>query len=821
MTNPLAGVYNCQSRRCRASCTHSSRPNPVALAVMIRALPLLYLFVFSLNRVVCAGAISEGNVEFLKSNCLDCHTGSESEAGLDLSTLTAELNHASFDTWVSIHDRVRDGEMPPADSDPPPTDKKKAFLEATAQRLTDHQSNEFQTLGRVRARRLTNLQLERTLHDLLGVDIPLARLMPDEPRTDGYNTVAAGQSISHFQLQTHLTVVDAALDEAFRRGTAAKADEWDKTLAPKQFARQNPQRRCREPEMLDGKAVVWKAGTTFYGRLPVTTARQPGWYRMRLKISGLNVPDKHGIWTTVRTGPCVSGAPMLAWSGACEVIEKPLDWTFEAWMDKGDMFEVRPGDSTLNSARFAGGQVGTGEGKPQNVPGIAMHEMQLQRIHKGLDNSEIRQLLFNDLKVTTDKKSKTVRLVSTAPRLDAAKLLRRFAAHAFRRPVDRTAVIPFENLVNANLNKKVPLLEALRIGYRAILCSPRFLHFQETPGQLDDFALASRLSYLLWNTMPDQKLMWQAKAGNLQDPAKLKQQVARMLKDERGRKFVKDFAYQWLDLSEIDFTEPDRRLYGEFDVIVQQSMLQETHAFLQELLDRDASVGNLIDSKFTFLNSRLARFYDIDRVSGDYLRRVQLRSEDKRSGLLTHGSILKVTANGSTTSPVLRGVWVSERLLGVHIPPPPKSVPAIEPDIRGATTIREKLEKHKSDSSCASCHVKIDPPGFALENFDPSGRWRTQYRKKKKPYPKIDASGELPDGGSFESLRGFQKLILRDKASLARNFVRQLLTYGTGAACEFADRGSIEDIVSAAETSGYGMRSLVEAAVLSDTFRSK
>ena len=181
--------------------------------------------------------------------------------------------------------------------------------------------------------------------------------MPTEPRTDGFITVANGQSLSYFQLQTHLAVVDKALDEAFRRATS-KPDEWTKELSARQLARRDPRRRCREPEMLSGKAVVWSTRTIFYGRLPVTTAREDGWYRLRIKASALNVPDEHGVWCTVRTGMCVSSAPMLAWAGGFEATEEPNEWTFEAWLPRGHMFEVRPGDSTLKMGRFSGGQIG-------------------------------------------------------------------------------------------------------------------------------------------------------------------------------------------------------------------------------------------------------------------------------------------------------------------------------------------------------------------------------------------------------------------------------------------------------------------------------
>jgi hypothetical protein len=254
-------------------------------------------------------------------------------------------------------------------------------------------------------------------------------------------------------------------------------------------------------------------------------------------------------------------------------------------------------------------------------------------------------------------------------------------------------------------------------------------------------------------------------------------------------------------------------------------MLAETQTYLQAMLDEDLSIGCLIDSDFTFLNSRLARFYGISGVAGDTLKRVSLNPTDHRGGLLTQGAILKVTANGTTTSPVIRGVWVSERLLGQEIPPPPANVPAIEPDIRGAKTIREQLAKHKNDASCAACHVKIDPPGFALENYDPAGRWRDTYQKfqgrKRIPGIVVDASSELPSGKAFENIDDFQSLILENKEALAANVVEKLLTYGTGAPISYKDRQTVERCVQQAKDSDYGFRSLVHAVIQSDVFLSK
>jgi hypothetical protein len=762
---------------------------------------------------------------FLSDHCVACHDGEDGEGGLDLTALQGTLDApGEMARWIRIFDRVHADEMPPKEADRPQQKEIVEFLGATRKWLSTHQREQWQTLGRVRGRRLTNLQLERTLHDLLGIDIPLAKLMTEEPRTNGFTTVADGQPMSHFQIQKHLEVVDVALDEAFRRAPLPNPD-WKKIFSARELARRNPSRRTREPEMIDGKAVTWSAGLVFYGRLPSTTAREDGWYRFKVNASALKAPESGGVWCTVRSGPCVSSAPLMGWVGSFEATAKPQEWTFECWLPKGHMLEIRPGDRTLKQARFAGGQVGTGEGGPQNVPGVAIDSLEMERVHRGGGNWLLRRSLFGDLKLTPPKNKQDAALISETPGEDASKLMHAFAERAFRRPLPPDEVAPYIEMALADLDAGTPLLDALRGGYRALLCSPRFLYFNETPGPLDEYAVASRLSYFLWNTMPDAVLLKQAAAGKLTKSWAVQQQVERMLADDRGKNFVRDFAAEWLDLSLIDFTEPDPRMFRDFDIVVQQSMLDETHQFLQTMVDENLSVGTLIDSDFTFLNSRLARFYKVEGVTGDDLQRFALKPEHHRGGLLTHGSILKVTANGTTTSPVIRGLWVSERLLGVHVPPPPENVPAIEPDIRGAKSIRDMLAKHRADDSCASCHVKIDPPGFALENFNPAGQWRNTYFvgkwKKKSPPKPIDASYDMPDGRHFEDLKSFQKLVLAKPDVLANNVTEKLMTYGTGTPVTFVDRYAVEQIVESCAESGYGFRSLMKAVASHRVFMTK
>ncbi len=798
----------------------------------MRSAPLITL-VFTIVLLVGLGLhFDEARAEppaalpvFLKSHCYECHTGESSEAGLDLKKLSTDLSvPKNFAAWVRVFDRVRDQEMPPKDAKPIPKRQAAFFIESTTKWLHDAQRAEFDEVGRVRARRLTNFQLERTLHDLLGIDIPLASEMPDEPTGAEFTTYSDSQSMSHFHIEQHLKVVDLALDEAFRRATIG-TDDWKHDFSAEEISRTQP--RCREPEFIDQQSVIWSSRLIFYGRIPATRAKESGWYRVRFQASALKKPEQHGVWCTVRTGACVSSAPLLGWVGCFEAMDEPQEYSFDAWLPNEHMLEIRPADRTLKDAKFAGGQSANGEGGAQNVPGIAIDWLKMERIHYGPDQATMRQWLLGGIDVSHENKYRrsSVKLVSEAPQRDLQRLITNFAEHAFRRPVAEKDVAEYVHLAIQSLKSGDDLMTALRVGYRAVLCSPRFLYFYEQPGRLDDYAIASRLSYLLWSSKPDEELLELAKKGKLKRSTTLDEQVERMLKTRRGREFVRNFSAQWLELSQIDFTEPDARIYNDFDIVVQDSMLEETHRFLQTILDENLSVTQFVDSDFTYLNSRLARFYKIDRVEQSPMERVHLEPEDRRGGLLAQGAILKVTANGTNTSPVLRGVWVSNRILGVPIPPPPESVPAIEPDIRGAKTIREQLDKHKSDESCASCHVKIDPPGFALENFDAAGRWREKYLMldggRLKPGVKIDPSYKLQDGRDFDGFIEFKKLIASRPEPLARNVAEKLLAYGTGAAITFSDRDEVETIVKRVAADHFGFRSIVKAVVVSPVFLSK
>lgn len=434
----------------------------------------------------------------------------------------------------------------------------------------------------------------------------------------------------------------------------------------------------------------------------------------------------------------------------------------------------------------------------------------------------------------------TVEVETAIPRQDAERLIARFMRRAYRQPVKPAHVDRFVALFQQQYDTGAGFAKAMVSAYTGVLSSPGFLYTQEQPGALDDHALASRLSLFLWNSEPDQTLRLLADRGELQKPEVLRAETERMLNAPKSSRFIEAFTDYWLDLRKIDDTSPSTTLYNDYELDdpLKLSAVEETRLFVGELIDKDLPVRNLIDSDFTFLNERLADHYGVPGVRGAAMRNVKLPKGSVRGGLMTQASVLKVTANGTTTSPVLRGHWITERLLGVRIPPPPP-VPAVEPDIRGAVTLRGQLEKHRNDPSCASCHSRMDPPGFALESFDVMGGWRDRYRAVKEGVEPergvgmngqafafhyalpVDSTGEMPDGRTFQDVRDFKELLLENDQVLAQNLARQLVVFATGAPVRFSDRKKIDAIVERARPSAFGVRTLIHEIVQSELFRMK
>lgn len=785
-----------------------------------------------------ASAAPASVTAFLESHCIECHDADVKKGGLDVQGLAFDLkNPDAFKSWQHVFERVRDGEMPPKKKAQPEKAERDTFLAALKEPLLTADKADAEANGRVRSRRLTRTEYEHTLHDLLGIDIPLKDLLPEDRASHGFETVADGQQLSHHQLARYLDVADIALEDAFNR--ALKGDKsYQRHHTPKEMAVHRGGNN-RMPEHRKGRTIAWPITLQFFGRLPATTVPEDGWYRLTLRdVQAINPRSGGAVWGTLRTGACVSSAPMLYMVGLVEATAKPRDLVYEAWIQGGHMLEIRPNDGAQKKAP-AGGKGGNvsfvgRDLEKEGYEGIAFTGVDVERIYPCATSRQVAGHLFGDKDAQALK----------AGDLDA--LVSRFASLAFRRPVTAEQTAAYREISRRCVEEGDTPADALRSAYRAILCSPRFLTFIEPPGRLDDHAIASRLSYAFWISKPDAELMRLAEEKQLSDPAVLARQVDRLLADAKAARFIESFTGQWLKLNQIDFTSPDTRQFPTFDPVVQESMLQETRAYFTELLKGDLSITHFIDSDFAFLNGRLARHYAGDKGTrrpsdkekkpksetlpvslsdsltvsppkpGEGLQKLPLTPASKRGGLVTQGAILKVTADGTSTSPVVRGVFINERILGNHIPPPPPGVPAIEPDIRGATSIRDQLEKHRNNESCASCHETIDPPGFALENYDPVGIWRAGYGKDARGVA-VDPTGITPEGETFTDLTTWQQIYTKKPEHLARGFAAHFLTYATGAPPRFSDEAALDAIAKKATS----VRSIIREVVLSEVFRRK
>lgn len=496
------------------------------------------------------------------------------------------------------------------------------------------------------------------------------------------------------------------------------------------------------------------------------------------------------------------------------------------------------------------------------MPGYAIQWMEVEGPLSGEREDAGYELLFRDLPMVKVASGAGVRLdvvpqasdgfgsgapvsamvdvESRDPKRDAGRLLRNFIEHAYRRPVTDADVAGFLDLFEDQYARKFGFARSLLSAYTAVLTSPGFLFVEESPGKLDDHALATRLALFLWNSAPDARLRELARQGKISDPDVLRAETERLLDGPKSRRFVEAFTDYWLDLRKIDDTTPSQTLYNDYELNdpLKLASIQETRLFMAELLRENLPAHNVVASKFTFLNETLARHYGIAGVEGVAMQKVALDESSVRGGLMTQASVLKVTANGTTTSPILRGVWITERILGFETPPPPP-VPSVEPDIRGAVTIRQQLEAHRQDPSCAVCHDRSDPPGLALESFDIMGAWRDRYRAVNGEVAAqpgigmdgqafkfhyalaVDPSGRMMDGRTFQNVHDLKKLLLQDELQIARNLTQQLTIYATGAPIGFSDRADIEEILARTRSRGYRVRSIVHEIVQSRLFQNK
>jgi mono/diheme cytochrome c family protein len=807
-----------------------------------------------------------------------------------------------FARWVKILDRIGSGEMPPKKQPRPPAADVQALTASLDRWLLAADRARLAAGSRTDLRRMTRSEYENTVRDLLELDgIPLQSGLPADGSVHGFDKNSEALDLSHVNLAKYLEAADAALDMAIATQPEApivrsqhislakhvghilgngdavllKGHEWDPEYPPagdQGHLDQGAHERMGSFSRGSTVGVFRHEDESFKPYFLDFATLYPGRYRIKVSFWSFQW-DKGKVLPSRGTEAARlsivqlsedgrgGGHPsyVLGYYDAPSLTPRIHDMT--VWLN----FKDAIGFNTASLAPVANYNR-KGRSLAFTGPGIACDWLDIEGPLYEVWPPPGHRLLFSDLPIREFKAAdrpgvrppgrhvlkqeivhvtnrpdppKGVWTVESAdPTADADRLLAGFLPKAFRRPVDPGVRAQYAAKVGERLRAGDSFEAAMRWAYRAALCSPDFLYHVEPAGALDDPALACRVSYFLWNSMPDGRLTRAAASGRLRDPKTLAQEVERLLADPRSDRFIENFLGQWMRLRSIAANDPDPKLYPEFSPYLQDSMVAETRAYFRELVSKNLGASYLVQSDFAMLNEKLAVHYGIPGVSGSEIRRVPLPPGCPRGPFLTQAAILKITANGTTTSPVPRGAFVMARLLGQPPEPPPATVPAVEPDVRGATTIREQLDKHRSNATCAACHAKIDPPGFALESFDVIGGERQRYRSIGagdpaprgsidprigigfKLGPPVDPSGALPDGRRFGGIADLQSILAADAPRLLRALAEQLLRYAVGRDLAYSDRAEVTVILERTRGQGGGIRTLVHEIVQSRLFQT-
>ena len=816
----------------------------------------------------------------LESSCLDCHDADTAEGKLAIPALGTDLSDTSVrEKFALMHDRVAKRQMPP-DADDLPDDKRAALLSALSAFVEQADRADVAANGRVPLRRLNRREYEHTLRDILLLpNLDIGDRLPEDRTRDGFNKSAEGLDFSRIQLEAALDAAEAALRAAVADGVAPQPSDTFTAISTNLFGGQafgepvaqffaKESKKVDKPEADDADvecAIFRSAYWPYHGYPRGFVAKRSGVYRVRFKARAVHqmenftlVPAPQPVPMTFRarapSGPDVSG-DVQAVGGLFDISPEEGDYETTVLLKKGQTIEY----SLLGLAVPLARNVNGGEPTyrfpplpPGGHPGIAFKSLEITGpLPPDAWPPASHRVLFDDLpfRAAPAGAAPAVEVLASDPEADARRLFRRFAAAALVRPLPEEDVTVYEALIITALRGGTGFTQAMLAGYRALLCSPEFLYLEDprssansgdTGGSGALLPLAQRLSYFLWDTRPDNDLLAKAASGDLGRPEVLRAEVDRLVDDPQFARFIKNFTDYWLDMRNLRRDEPDIRLYPEyrFDDYLVESMGMETRAFVTALIRDNMPAAAIVDSDFLFANDRLARHYSLEPLSGHAVRKVPVPTGSPLGGLLTQAAIQKVTANGTNTSPVLRGAWVMTRLLGQPPPKPPESVPAVEPDIRGAKTIRDLLAMHTKDASCASCHKLFDPVGFALETFDICGGWRERYRGLEEGDPvtgidraghdfsyrlahPVDPRGSLPDGRTFSDIKSLKALLADSSRQLASNLLHQFTAYATGGPVRFSDRRDIEAILDACAVDGYRVRDLLHGFVASGIFRGR
>ncbi len=804
---------------------------------MIR--PKLWLAFLAIQLFAITSDAAEANdfeasiLPFFKSYCLRCHDAQKQEGKFRLDTLPREfVDQATAQRWGEVVFRMNSGEMPPKNEPLPSAAELGRAVEWLSNQIKAGEAVRLAKRGPVAHYRLSREEYSHTIQDLLGVylDVNQPGLLNEDPRWHGFQRIGALLSLSPSHVDRYMKAAEKSLDLAFPsvpvKSTVARRDAnqgHEKLLAEKKIS----------------GSVRWQI---FPGRREnLMSISQPGLYRVRIQLSGLKPahgPAPHlSIWHQ-QLKQSLFDQDILA------AEDKPTLVEFEAALSPGEL-------SLINEVAGAFKQQGEGD-HTANVlhagGSVFTHSRDMRRINPTgymlfTDAGEpLYPMLLVDwmewegpivTEADQQKRAGVFPEKLAAKDLDRAEIhacLKRFAARAWRRPVTDVEVDRYAKIVESEVQSGESPNAAYRAALVGVLTSKNFYYLEEGSvtqkrDKVNAWELASRLSYFLWSSLPDEELLRAAESDTLGKLETLRLQTRRMMADRKNRRFTESFPKQWLQLHRVGMFPPDPGLYPSYDKWLETSMTLETLAFFQEVFTQNLSLREFIASDWTMANPRLVELYKLAPLSETGLQKVMLRPEDHRGGLLTQAAILSLTSDGTRHRPVHRGVWVSEAIFGRTPPPPPPNVEPLAPtpSNKPKATIRMQLEAHATHATCASCHQKIDSLGFAFENFDAIGGWRTEERVAtgQGSNPPVNASGVLANGQTFSSPDEFKQLLLDDIDRIAEAFVEQLATYALRRVMTIDDAEQIREIAAASKPDGYRLRTLIENLILSDLFQKR
>jgi len=796
---------------------------------------------------------------FLTTYCLSCHGPKQQKGDRRFDELTGTITDDN--TLVDLQDildQLNLSEMPPPDAKQPASAEVRPVVAWLTETIRRYQESRKGSVTRPVLRRLNAREYQNSIRDLLHIDMTMfnpAEFFPRDQTSDHLDNVGDTLVTSGYLLAKYLEAADRVVEKVLNPREQPEVQKWHF----KDNFRQQPEidqvfrRTNRFAWMTLFDVIGADKHEGAYGPIHAFADGVPfdGTYEIRLKaqaVNRINPYDAEFLGTDpteplrlgIRPGNRHVGAlhkpqpvePLLA-----EIdLADEMDWySVRVPLDAGytPRFTFRNGLMDVRNLwarllkKYPQGFPKKSRGIVENrynaislgkLPQIQIHEIEISGPYfDEWPTTGQRTLLGEDCE--------SILASGEMTRDQMRKRLSAFASRAYRRPVTSAELDRLLQIAVVREQAGRSSLEAYGDTVKAVLCSPAFLYLQQpdtetasdqlpVENQNATYSLATRLACFLWSSTPDEKLLELAASGELRKPGVLSAQVDRLLDDPKSNAFVDGFLGSWLGLRDLGSMPPDRTSFRDFyHYDLDSAMRRETQLFTRHLLDENLSIDNFIDSDFTFVNKALARHYGIKPPGGSEFERVTL-SDRRRGGLLGQASVLTVTANGIDTSPVVRGVWLLENLLGTPPPAPPPDVEPLDPDIRGTTTIRERLEKHRSNPACYDCHRRIDPMGWALENFDPVGQWRNSYGKSA-----IDPSGELPNGEKYRNIEDFKRLLLERRDVFATGLTRKLLEYSTGRHMTISDRDEIDEIVSSLSDNHDGFRDLIHAVVQSEPFR--